>query len=68
MQQLSLVEVDAVSGALKPSEGMGAVSGMLWAAAEISFLVPGGQAASAFLGLGAGIIAGGAGIALLLGQ
>ena len=68
MQELTFDEIDAISGALKPSEGLGAVSGVLWGAAEVSALSPGGQGVAAFLGLGAGIIAAGAGISLLTGN
>ncbi|MES2297196.1 MAG: hypothetical protein V4582_09140 [Pseudomonadota bacterium] len=68
MQELNMMEIDAISGAIKASEGMGAVSGILWGAAEIAAVIPGGQAVGAFLGLGAGIVAAGAGIALLCGE
>lgn len=67
MQELSMFEIDEVNGAIKPSEGLGAVSGILWAGAEVTAFIPGAQGVSAFLGLGAGILAGGAGLSLLLG-
>ena len=41
MQELTFDEIDAISGAVKPSEGLGAVSGVLWGAAEVSALIPG---------------------------
>ncbi|MFZ6676211.1 hypothetical protein [Undibacterium sp. Xuan67W] len=67
MQELSMLEIDEVSGA-KASEGMSAVSGILWGAAVVAELIPGGQAVGAFLGLGAGIVAAGAGLAYLTGN
>jgi hypothetical protein len=70
MQELSLIEVDQISGGIERlySSWFGAVSGGLWCAAEIAAIVPGGQPAAAFLGLGAGMSAGAATIAFVTGN
>jgi len=66
-QELTMDEVIEVSGA-DMSGNFAAVSGILWTGAEVAAVIPGGQAVGAFLGLGAGIMAGVSGAFYLYGQ
>lgn len=56
-QELTMDEVMEVSGA-DMAGNFAAVSGILWTGAEVTAGIPGAQGVSAFLGLGAGIMAG----------
>ncbi|MBJ7311090.1 hypothetical protein ACFOLJ_15755 [Rugamonas sp. CCM 8940] len=66
MQELSVMEIDEVSGGTKNSDRFAAISGALWSVAEISAFVPGAQAFSAFCGTGAAIMAGASGLCYVL--
>lgn len=66
--ELNFEQVMDVSGGMTTSTFFGAASGIIWTGAETAALIPGGQGVSAFLGLGAGIFAGIAGIAALAGD